>query len=85
MVRVSTGTSDRVTAWRIRDALAMHPLLGGSTAQIQVSATYERVVLEGWTLDEELTQLAIRLALQAAGRRSVQPNLIHKRHCIPTN
>src|SRR5690606_6179772 len=62
MVRVSHGTADRITAWRVRDALACHPLLGGATAQISIHADFESVTLEGWTLDDRVQQLAIRLA-----------------------
>jgi len=75
MVRVSRSASDPITAWRVRDALAAHPLLGGATAQISVMASYETVILEGWTRDEKLQQVATRLALRAAGRRPVQTHL----------
>lgn len=75
MVRVSHGTADRITAWRVRDALACHPLLGGATAQISIQADFESVTLEGWTLDDRVQQLAIRLAMRAAGRRAVQTHL----------
>lgn len=71
MVRVSTVASDPVTAWRIRDALAAHPLLGCATAQIAVTADHESVILEGWTFDEGLIRIATKLAKQAAGKRSV--------------
>ncbi|MEX1018697.1 MAG: BON domain-containing protein [Litorilinea sp.] len=71
MVRVSTIASDPVTAWRIRDAMAAHPLLGGAAAQIDVCAGHECVILEGWTLDEGLIEVAGRLAKQVAGKRSV--------------
>jgi hypothetical protein len=63
------------TAWRVRDALASHPLLGGATAQITVIAGPHCVVLEGWTVDEQVKQLAIRLARRAAGRCAVQMRL----------
>lgn len=75
MVRVSLGASDPITAWRVRDALATHPLLGGATAQISIVASHDLVVLEGWTLDEALQTVALRLALRAAGRRPVQARL----------
>ncbi len=75
MVRVSSIASDQVTAWRVRDALAMHPLLGGATAQICVTASYESIILEGWTLDEGLQKLAVKLALRAAGHHCVQPRM----------
>jgi len=72
MVRVQQGTIDKATAWRIRDALASHPLLGGCTAQINIVAGADGVVLTGWTSDDELKQVASRLALRAAGKRPVQ-------------
>jgi len=72
MVSVHSDTSDRAMAWRIRDAMAAHPLLGGAAAQIRVTATRDGIVLEGWTLDEEVRGLAVRMAQRAAGRRSVQ-------------
>jgi hypothetical protein len=75
MVKVSKFLTDPVTAWRIRDALATHPLLGGALAQIQVNACYETVILEGWAFDEEVRQLALRLAMRAAGRRAVEMRL----------
>ncbi len=75
MVKVHQHTTDRVIAWRVRDALAAHPLLGGATAQIQVIASYEGVILDGWVLDEHVVQLAMRLAHQAAGKRCVQLRL----------
>ena len=75
MVSVHGDTSDRITAWRIRDALAAHPLLGGAAAQIRVIATHDGIVLEGWALDEEVRALAVKMALRAAGRRSVQLRL----------
>jgi hypothetical protein len=82
MVRVALGASDPITAWRVRDALAAHPLLGGATAQISIVACHDTVILEGWALDERLQQLALRLARQAAGRRSVQIRL-RIQHCAP--
>jgi hypothetical protein len=82
MVRVHGDTSDRATAWRIRDALAAHPLLGGGAAQIRIIATREGIVLEGWTLDEDVRQLAVRMAHRAAGRRAVQLRL-HVTRCRP--
>jgi len=80
MVKVNHHTTDRVVAWRVRDALAAHPLLGSATAQIQIIANYEGVVLEGWVLDERLIQLAIRLAKGAAGKRCIQARL-HTHAC----
>ena len=45
MVRVHTETSDKITAWRVRDRLAVHPLLGGAAVQIDVHADHESVVM----------------------------------------
>ncbi len=78
MVSVQPNTSDRVTAWRIRDALAAHPLLGGAAAQIRITATHDGISLEGWVLDEDVRTLAAKMALRAAGRRSVQFRLAVK-------
>jgi osmotically-inducible protein OsmY len=75
MVKVHQHTTDQVVAWRVRDALAAHPLLGGATAQIQVIASYEGVMLDGWVVDEHIMQLAMRLAQRAAGKRCVQQHL----------
>ena len=75
MVRVAINAADPAVAWRVRDALASHPLLGGATAQITVVAHHNCVVLEGWTVDEQVKQLAIRLARRAAGRCVVQMRL----------
>lgn len=75
MVSVHSNTSDRAMAWRIRDVMAAHPLLGGAAAQIHVTATRDGIVLEGWALDEEVRSLAGRMAHRAAGRRSVQLKL----------
>jgi len=72
MVRVAINASDPDTAWRVRDALATHPLLGGATAQITVVAGHQYVVLEGWTMDDQVKQLASRLAKRAAGHCAVQ-------------
>lgn len=72
MVRVNGMTTDKATAWRIRDALAAHPLLGGVTAQISVAAGPDGVVLTGWTSDEALLEMAARLAARAAGRRPIR-------------
>jgi len=81
MVKVHHHTTDRVVAWRVRDALAVHPLLGGATAQIQIIATYEGVILQGWVLDEQIVQLAVRLARRAAGKRCIQAHL--QTHSLP--
>ncbi|MCC6168690.1 MAG: hypothetical protein IT329_15825 [Caldilineaceae bacterium] len=75
MVRVSQGATDRATAWRVRDALAAHPLLGGATAQISIQANFEAVTLDGWALDDQVQQLALRLAVRAAGRYPVHMQL----------
>jgi osmotically-inducible protein OsmY len=75
MVRVDQNTTDRIVAWRVRDALAAHPLLGGHMAQITVVASYEGVVLDGWAQDEDVLRLAVKLARRAAGARSIQANL----------
>ena len=72
MVRVDQNTTDPTTAWRVRDALACHPLLGGATAQITIIATLQGVRLEGWTVDDEVLRLAQCLARRAAGRRFVE-------------
>lgn len=71
MVRVSKSTTDITTAWRIRDTMAAHPLLGGATAQIEVLARHDCVIIEGWTLDEGLIETAGRLARRVAGKRTV--------------
>ena len=70
MVKIHATTTDQVTAWRVRDALAAHPLLGGATAQIQVIASTQGIVLDGWALNDQAIQLAVRLACQAAGQRA---------------
>jgi osmotically-inducible protein OsmY len=80
MVRVSAVTTDSVTAWRIRDALAAYPLLGGATAQIYVAASYDCVILEGWALDDALRKVAVRLAKQVAGNRPVDSRIRTKRY-----
>jgi osmotically-inducible protein OsmY len=80
MVRVEINTADPDTAWRVRDALASHPLLGGATAQITVGASQQCVVLEGWTVDDRVKQLALRLARRAAGRCVVQIRLHSRQH-----
>jgi hypothetical protein len=72
MVRVALNADNPDIAWRVRDALASHPLLGGATAQLTVIASAQCVVLEGWTLDDQVKQLAIRLARRAAGHCAVQ-------------
>ena len=80
MVRVSQTTSDQVTAWRIRDEMASHPLLGGAAAHINVIAGDEGIILEGWAFDEMVRSLAIRRALRAAGHLPVQTRLSIQ-HC----
>ncbi len=84
MVKVHHHTTDRIVAWRVRDALAAHPLLGGATAQIQVIGSYEGIILEGWVLDERVVQLALRLAHRVVGKRCIQLRLQtspHSHHC----
>lgn len=76
MVRVDQSTTDRIVAWRVRDALAAHPLLGGHMAQITVTAGYEGVVLDGWAQDEDVLRLAVKLTRRAAGSRAIQTNLL---------
>lgn len=75
MVVVATHTPDQNTAWRIRDTLAAHPLLGGNSANIRVNADRSGVVLEGWTADSGVSDLALRMAVRAAGRRIVATHL----------
>jgi hypothetical protein len=75
MVRVACNGANPDTAWRVRDALASHPLLGGATAQITVVACHHGLRLEGWTVDDQVRQLAIRLARRAAGRCPLQSSL----------
>jgi hypothetical protein len=77
MVQIETTSGDLAVAWRVRDALAAHPLLGGATAQIRIIAGRDLIVLEGWAFDEAVSALAMRLAQRAAGRRFVQLRLIH--------
>ena len=83
MVRVELNATAPAIAWRVRDALASHPLLGGATAQITVVASAHRVILEGWTVDEQVRQLACRLARRAAGHCPVQIR-IQSRCYLPT-
>ncbi len=80
MVTVDQHTTDQIVGWRVRDALAAHPLLGGATAQIHIIAGYECIVLSGWALDEGVIQLAERMTRRVAGKRSVQANLLRCRH-----
>ena len=80
MVRVHGTTTDKITAWRIRDLLACHPLLGGAAADIHVTAHYDEVVLVGWIADEGLSAAAARLARGTAGRRTVDLQLRIGRH-----
>jgi hypothetical protein len=62
-------------AWRVRDALARHPLLGGSTANITVVASREAILLQGWVLDDGVHRLAVQIAARTAGPHVVQPQL----------
>ncbi|MCL4860812.1 MAG: hypothetical protein KJZ93_15455 [Caldilineaceae bacterium] len=75
MVRVHFTSTDHINAWRVRDALAAHPLLGGATAHITICAHLHGIVLEGWVIDESTLNLAMRLARRAAGRRAIQMRL----------
>jgi|GEM_PF-1952790 len=75
MVKVDQHTTDQIVAWRVRDALAAHPLLGGATAQIHIIASYECIVLSGWAVDDEVIQLATRLTRRVAGKRTVHAEL----------
>lgn len=75
MVKVHRTTTDQPAAWRVRDALAAHPLLGGALAQIHVIASTRGIILDGWALDEQTVALAVRLACRAAGQRAVQTKL----------
>lgn len=75
MICVSPSTVDQATAWRVRDAMARHPLLGGAIAQIQIEACRDGVTLQGWVFDEGLQQLATRIAVRAAGSRPIHQQL----------
>lgn len=77
MVRVHAMTTDKITAWRIRDALACHPLLGGGTAQIDVEVDHEQVILTGWATDERVLRLVEQLVRGAAGRHAISVQLYH--------
>lgn len=76
MVRVCSRNTDLATAWRVRDLLAGHPLLGGGNAHIVIAAELDRVILEGWAVDERVRSLAVRLAQRAAGRRTLHVRLV---------
>ncbi|GEM_PF-2107502 len=76
MVRVLPTTHNKALAWRIRDALARHPLLGGGMAHIEIDARLEVVILQGWVMDAKLEQTALQLAQRAAGSRPVQTRLV---------
>jgi osmotically-inducible protein OsmY len=80
MIRVSPSTVDQATAWRVRDAMARHPLLGGAIAEIHITACRDVVTLEGWVLDEGLQELATRIAMRAAGSRPVTERLRIRRN-----
>jgi hypothetical protein len=82
MVTVHLTTTDIVTAWRVRDALAAHPLLGGAMAQISVSAHLQGIMLDGWAVDDQTVTLALRLAKRAAGQRAVQHRLCTRRPLV---
>ncbi len=68
-------TTEEALAWRVRDALAAHPMLSGPTARIRVGVDRDGVTLSGWIADSELGQTAVRLAMRAAGRRAVYVQL----------
>ena len=85
MVRVDLMATDKITAWRIRDAMANHPLLGGCTAQISIDAGREYVTLSGWASDQGLSEIAGRLAQNAAGRRLVSIDLRVGVQCSQSN
>ena len=50
-------------------------LLGGRAANIRVVADHSGVVLEEWAVDNAVYDLALRMALRAAGRRAVSTQL----------
>ena len=77
MVRVHAMTTDKITAWRVRDALACHPLLGGGTAQIDVEVDHDQVTLTGWAADERLLQLVEQLVRRTAGRHAISVQIHH--------
>ena len=76
MVRVFPTTHNKALAWRVRDALARHPLLGGGMAHIEIDAQVEVVILQGWVMDAKLGHTALQLARRAAGSRPVQTRLV---------
>ena len=71
MIQVAPTASDLAMAWRVRDLLAQHPLLGGSGTRLTISACRASVVVEGWAADEDLVQHIRRTAHRAAGARPV--------------
>lgn len=75
MVIIHPTTLDCATAWRVRDALATHPLLAGATVALRISAGSTGVLLEGWVQDERTLQLALRLAQRSAGQRIVRSSV----------
>lgn len=79
MIQVSSGSGDTALAWRVRDALARHPLLGGATTDITIEVSSQIITLEGWVLDEGLSDLAQRLASRAAGRHPIRLRLLIRR------
>lgn len=79
MVTVHVQSTDQITAWRIRDVLACHPLLAGAAVEIQIAATHDAVVVHGWARDARLVQMAVRLARSTAGRRVVHTHLAENR------
>lgn len=83
MICVARSAVDLATAWRVRDALARHPLLAGSVTRIQINASRENISLEGWVLDEQLQQLAQQIALREAGCRPVLIRLVTGVNSVP--
>jgi hypothetical protein len=83
MVRIHHSTTDKAAAWRVRDSLAAHPLLGGAMAQISVTAANDHIMLTGWIADDHLKQIAVRLSTRAAGRRPIYVELKEGRNFSP--
>ncbi len=71
MVTVHYTTTDKITAWRVPDALSRHPLLGGPAADIQITADHADVIITGWIANAHLLTVTDRLAKGIAGRRTV--------------
>ena len=84
MVQIEACPRDPAAAWRVRDSLAAHPLLGGSTAYIKIVANHDGIVLEGWAIDEAVRALAVRMAQRVAGRRAVEVHMSHGANATQT-